>query len=452
MARLLIGISLPAGFFGLFVSHKLLSKSPLAEKRRKFVVGKRRFSVFSALVMCFALTVVSCGDGGGGAQSNGAGTEQLGGGETQPNGGEAQPNGGEAQPKWTGTEQLGVVGAYTYARGVAADSSGNVYVTGSTTGGLDGNTLTGTYDLFLIKYDSLGNKVFIKQLGVVGAYTYANGVATDLDGNVYVTGYTNGGLDGNTLAGKYDFFLTKYDSSGNRAFTKQLGVAGPTNTYATGVAADSGGNVYVTGYTNGGLDGNTLAGKYDFFLTKYDSSGNRVFTKQLGVAGPTNTYATGVAVDSGGNVYVTGSTNGGLDGNTLAGKYDLFLIKYDSSGNRVFTKQLGVAGATNTYATGVAVDSGGNAYVTGYTNGGLDGNTLTGIYDFFLTKYDSSGNEAFTKQLGVAGAETYANGVAVDPGSNAYVTGYTNGGLDGNTLTGTYDLFLTRYDSSGEKQ
>jgi hypothetical protein len=398
-------------------------------------MGKRRFSVFSALVMCFAFTVVSCGDGGGGARSNLTGTEQLG--------------GGEAQPKWTGTEQLGVVGAYTYSRGVAADSSGNVYVTGSTTGGLDGNTLTGMYDFFLTKYDSLGNKVSTKQLGVAGAYTYANGVAADLDDNVYVTGYTNGGLDGNTLTGADDFFLTKYDSSGNRVFTKQLGVAG-AHTYATGVAADSSGNVYVTGYTNGGLDGNALTGKYDFFLTRYDSSGNRAFTKLLGVSRE-YTYATGVAVDLGGNVYVTGSTSGGLDGNTLTGKYDFFLTRYDSSGNRAFTKLLGVAGA-ETYATGVAVDSGGSAYATGYTNGGLDGNTLTGAEDFFLTKYDSSGNKAFTKQLGVAGAEIYANGVTVDSGGNAYVTGYTNGGLDGNTLTGTYDLFLAKYDSSGNKQ
>jgi hypothetical protein len=98
------------------------------------------------------------------------------------------------------------------------------------------------------------------------------------------------------------------------------------------------------------------------------------------------------------------------------------------------------------------VDSGGNVYVTGYTNGGLDGNTLTGAYDFFLTKYDSSGNKVFTKQLGVAGAETYATGVAVDSGDDVYVTGYTNGGLDGNTLTGAYDFFLTKYDSSGNKQ
>jgi len=116
-----------------------------------------------------------------------------------------------------------------------------------------------------------------------------------------------------------------------------------------------------------------------------------------------------------------------------------------------YIKQLGVAGKY-TAAFGVAVDTSGNAYVTGITNGGLDGNTLTGTDDFFLTKYDSSGTKLFTKQLGVAGQVTYAFGVAVDTSGNAYVTGYTDGGLDGNTLTGTDDFFLTKYDSAGTKQ
>ena len=72
------------------------------------------------------------------------------------------------------------------------------------------------------------------------------------------------------------------------------------------------------------------------------------------------------------------------------------------------TKELGVAGA-DTEATGVAVDANGNVYVTGYTYGGLDGNTLSGAgsNDFFLTMYDSSGNKVRTKQLGVAGASDY---------------------------------------------
>jgi hypothetical protein len=117
--------------------------------------------------------------------------------------------------KWTGTKQLGVSGQYTSAFGVAVDSSRNVYVAGYTYGGLDGNTLMGTSDFFVTMYDPAGNKVRTKQLDVAGKYTNAYGVAVDSSDNaVYVAGYTDGGLDGNTLTGIEDFFLTMYDSAG----------------------------------------------------------------------------------------------------------------------------------------------------------------------------------------------------------------------------------------------
>jgi hypothetical protein len=207
------------------------------------------------------------------------------------------------------------------------DSSGNVYVAGYTSGGLDGNTLTGTYDFFVTMYDSFGNKVRTKQLGVSGQDTFATGVAVDPSGNVYVAGYTSGGLDGNTLMGTTDFFVTKYDSSGNKVRTKQLGVSGK-DTYAYGVAVDPSGNVYVGGCTFGGLDGNTFRGPYDFFFTTYDSSGNKERTKQIGLSGKDNDVR-GVAVDSSGSIYMAGYTTCGLDGNTLAGLSDFFVIKYD---------------------------------------------------------------------------------------------------------------------------
>ena len=288
-----------------------------------------------------------------------------------------------------------------------------------------------------------------KQLGVAGQITDANSVALDTNGNVYVAGGTYGGLDGNTLVGTYDYFLTKYDSSGAKLYTKQSGTTGK-GAWATGVAVDANGNVYVAGYTNGGLDGNTLTGTEDFFVTMYDSSGTKVRTKQLGAAGA-QTDAYGVAVDAGGNVYVAGWTSGGLDGNTRTGLEDFFVTMYDSSGNKVRTKQLGVAG-TFTDAWSVAVDAGSNVYVAGHTQGGLDGNTRTGLADFFLTNYDPSGNKVRTKQLGVAGATTEAVGVAVDANDNVYVAGTTYGGLDGNTLIGSEDIFVTVYDSAGNKQ
>ena len=88
----------------------------------------------------------------------------------------------------------------------------------------------------------------------------------------------------------------------------------------------------MTGSTQGGLDGNSNAGLGDIFVVKYNSSGTKQWTKQLGSS--SNDYARGISIDSSGTIYVTGGTGGGLDGNTNAGGEDSFLIKYNSSGTK----------------------------------------------------------------------------------------------------------------------
>ncbi len=274
---------------------------------------------------------------------------------------------------------------------------------------------------------------------------YAYGVATDSSGNVYVAGGTNGGLDGNTNAGNTDLFVVKYNSSGTKQWTRQLGSSSRDS--ANGVATDSSGNVYVTGMTNGGLDGCKNAGIEDLFVVKYNSSGTKQWTNQLGSS--SRDSANDVATDSSGNIYVTGTTYWELDGNTSAGKADLFVVKYNSSGTWQWTKQNG----TDRYdeARGVATDSSGNVYVTGYTEGGLDGNTSAGRSDLFVVKYNSSGTKQWTKQLGTWDSD-FANGVATDSSGNVYVTGSTYRNLDGNTSAGNADLFVVKYNSSGTKQ
>ena len=129
---------------------------------------------------------------------------------------------------WVGTKQLGAADQITFGNALATDSGGHVYVAGSTKGGLDGNTLTGTYDFYLSKYSSSGVRLYTKQLGVAGRDTVATAVATDANDNVYVAGYTTGGLYGNTMQqdSTHEVFISKYDSSGVKQFTRQLGVAG----------------------------------------------------------------------------------------------------------------------------------------------------------------------------------------------------------------------------------
>jgi hypothetical protein len=166
-----------------------------------------------------------------------------------------------------------------------------------------------------------------------------NGVAVDSSDNIYVTGTTGGGLDNNTSFGSNDIFLVKYNSSGEKQWTQQLGGHWYTssgdlvyshNDAGTGVTVDSSNNIYVTGYFSKSLDGHTNSGGAEIFLAKYNSSGVKQWTKPLGSSG--GDYGYGVTVDSSNYIYVTGSTGGGLDGNTNSGSFDVFLVKYNSDG------------------------------------------------------------------------------------------------------------------------
>ena len=447
----------------------------------------RRAMMLAASVTTFSL-LFACGGGGGGG----------GGGSPQPS-------------TWVGTKQLGAAGASTRAQAAAVDHNGNVYVVGYVDGALDGNTRSGDTDLFLTKYSSSGARLFTRQLGVSGADTQAQGVTVDSSNNVYVVGYTGGSLAGESRSGANDAFLIKYNSSGASQYTKLLGVSG-ADTQAKAVAVDRSGNVFVVGYTTGALGISAPVGRRDVFVAKYTSSGTRLGISQFGGSGGL-VEGNSVALDSSGNAYVVGPTDVGVGGNSQTGSYDLFLVKLSGTTlDVVFTKQMGstsgqvvpeavvldsngyinVAGITSGNFDGhtrigswdtfliqfdsagvrtaqssqqmgvsgfeargaaIAADGNGNVYVAGYTTGGLDGNTLTGAWsDAFLTKFNSSYAKQFTRQLGPTGASAYGTGVAVNTSGDVFITGQTTGGLDGNTLTGAIDTFVTKYNSAGVKQ
>ncbi len=340
-----------------------------------------------------------------------------------------------------GTQQFGT-SSTDFGNGVVVDSSNNIYVTGFTAGGLDNNTNSGSWDIILVKYNSSGTKQWTKQLGTSNLDS-GEGVTVDSSDNIYVTGFTEGGLDNNTNSGSSDIFLVKYNSAGTKQWTKQFGTS--SNDSGSGVVVDSSDNVYVTGYTEGGLDNNPNYGGRDIVLVKYNSSGTKQWTQQLGNS--MDQYGSGVVVDSSDNVYVTGYTEGGLD-NINWGRFDIFLVKYNSSGTKQWTKQLSTV--SDDLGLGVTVDSSDNIYVTGWTNGGLDGSN-SGEADIILVKYTSSGTKQWTKQLGSTSRE-YGQEVTVDSSDNVYVTGYTYGGLDGNTNLGSSDIILVKYNYNGTKQ
>lgn len=344
--------------------------------------------------------------------------------------------------------QIGAPGTKSNAYDVAVAADGSIYVAGQTNGGLDDNAVTG-WSMFLSKYDTAGNHLYTRQLGVVGAMTYAHAVTTDTAGNVYVAGATGGGLDGNVLSGTQDLFLAKYDAEGNRLYTRQFGAAGAYVAVNT-LALDRWGDIYVGGYTSAGLGGNGQTGSWDMYIVKFDATGTYAYARQIGYIG-VGSFLTSLLTDVDGNVIAVGATDGRIDGNLKVGTRDLVIARYSAAGDWLGAQQSGVVGKS-TAAHDVATDEAGNIYVTGYSAGDYDGNPLNGTYDLIFSKYDAAGSRLFTRQLGVIGAASYGSAVAVGGDGSAYVAGYTEGDLDGKAAVGGMNMFLVKYGPDGIKR
>ena len=342
------------------------------------------------------------------------------------------------------TEQLGT-SASEVGAGLAIDSANHIYVTGYTYGALGTTSNQGSKDIFLAKYHSNGTQTWSQQFGSISR-DEPKGIAIDSSDNIYITGQTSGILQGTThQGGTWDIFLAKYHSNGNQAWSQQIGTSGSDS--GSSLAIDSSDAIYITGSTTGLMAGSSEMRKEDLFLVKYDSSGSKQWVQQLGTSA--TDMGQGIAIDSSDNIYITGFTNGALDGNTHFGGQDIFLVKYDSSGNKQWTKQLGTS--AEEIGQGIAIDSSDNIYITGFTNGALDGNTHFGEKDIFLVKYDSSGSKQWVQQLGTSVSEM-GQGIAIDSSNQIYLTGETNGDLQGNTNIGSTDVFVVKYNSSGQLQ
>ncbi|WP_254564047.1 SBBP repeat-containing protein [Oscillatoria sp. HE19RPO] len=326
------------------------------------------------------------------------------------------------------------------SKGITVDSAGNIYITGETGGNLGGIN-AGSNDAWVAKYDSSVTQQWVQQLGTT-ENERSNGITVDSAGNLYITGDTVGNLGG-TNAGNYDAWVAKYDNSGTQQWVQQLGSS--LSDYSNGITVDSAGNLYITGYTDGNLGG-TDAGRWDAWVAKYDSSGTQQWVQQLGTT--ENDASKGITVDSAGNIYITGWTDGSLGGTSAGtGAGDAWVAKYDSSGTQQWVQQFGSFPSDS--SSGITVDSAGNLYITGYTYGNLGG-TNAGNYDAWVAKYDSSGTQQWVQQFG-SPAGDFSNGITVDSAGNLYITGYTLGNLGG-INAGSDDAWVAKYDSSGTQQ
>ncbi len=332
------------------------------------------------------------------------------------------------------TQQLGTAGI-DFSANSATDSMGNVYLAGSTSGSLGGLN-AGSSDAWVAKYDSDGNQVWLRQFGTPGNDITIN-MTTDKQGNSYLTGMTTGDSEA-TSQGNTDAWMVKYDSEGNQVWLQHFN----PGLFNDSCNVDDNGNIYLSGVQIQQGSG-VLTIRDDPWVAKYDSNGNQQWFQNFGTSDLDEAY--GVAVSSDGNVYSTGWTRGNLGG-LNPGLYDAWIAKHDKNGQLQWIKQFGTKDYE--YAWSVDTDSQGNVYATGWTLGDLGGKNA-GSYDAFLAKYDSQGNQQWIKQFGTPGDDE-AYRINIDSNNNIFLTGQTNNSLGGSNA-GSYDTWVAKFDTNGNQ-
>ncbi|MGH9799239.1 MAG: SBBP repeat-containing protein, partial [Blastocatellia bacterium] len=309
------------------------------------------------------------------------------------------------------------------------------------------------------------------------------GIAVDRLGFVYITGQT-GSLNypikdayQTMRDGATDAFVTKLSPNGSSVvFSTYFGGRNPGDR-GTAIAVDLAGNIYLTGETNSlnfptaNAANPIFRGNVDAFVTKFSIEGN-VLLYSTFLGGTFSDIAFGIALDRFDNAYVTGRT---LSANfvtknplqaTLKGQQDVFVTKFNADGGIIFSTYLGgelspTAGRDEEAGYSIAVDSLGDAYITGFTTspgfptvGAIQPN-FGGVEDAFITKINAAGSAiVYSTFLGGDRAEE-ARAIAVDPLGNAYITGYTfslNFPLVNalqRTYGGSVDAFVTKINATG---
>ena len=408
-------------------------------------------------------------------------------------------SGGSQSNAWSSDDnQVAVFGGtdWDYLNGIAVDTSGNVILTGAFQGTADFDPSSGTEnissagsnDVFVVKLNSSGQLVWAKSVGGTGN-DRGNAVAVDSSGNVYVAGSFSGTADFDpgsgtanlSAVGFEDGFVLKLNANGAYQWGKRIG--GSSADYARGVAADSSGNVFTTGYFQGTVDFDpgaasanlASAGGNDAFLQKLDSDGNYAWAIRLGST--SNDYGYSLVTDSSNNVMVHGHFQGtvdfdpgaGTDSRTTSGSVSAYILKLDTSGALVWVSDFDGTGVVYSSERGrsIAVDGSNNVYTTGYFNGtadfdsgaGASNLTSSGNLDVYVTKLNSSGAIQWAKALGGAQAD-YGYAIAVDGSGNVYTTGDFSGTADFDPGSGTFnlssaggtgdtDVFVSKVDQSG---
>ncbi len=325
------------------------------------------------------------------------------------------------QQAWVSTYASGIPDGLALGSALAVDPAGNVYVIGLS---LDASKSS---DFVTIKYGPDGSQQWVALYDGTGHdEDDANAVVVDAQGNVYVTG------ESAASNGFSDYATVKYNSDGVQQWVARYNGPGNTEDNANAIAVDAMGNVYVTGASMP----SGFAVAPDIATVKYSPSGEQLWVARYNGSGDYFDEGNAIAVDADGNVYVTGVSAGDGTGS------DYVTIKYNSQGEQLWVARYDGPKGSEDFSVALAVDGAGNVYVTGVS---LGSGTAS---DFATIKYDKDGVQQWVQRYnGTDNSEDEGRDIAVDSSGNVFVTGTSNGAL----FSPNRDYVTIKYSNDGEQ-
>jgi len=379
---------------------------------------------------------------------------------------------------------------YDYGQSITLDGDGNVYITGytwssdyPTTSGAYDESHNGYYDVFVSKLNSSLSNLLASTFIGGSSDDYGHSITLDGGGNVYITGRTSSsnypttsGAYDESFNGACDVFVSRLNSSLSNLLASTF-IGGSGGDYSYSIALDGDRNVYITGVTSSsnypttsGAYDESFNGACDVFVSRLNSSLSNLLASTF-IGGSNYDCGYSIALDGGGNVYITGrtyssdypTTSGAYD-ESHNGYWDVFVSRLNSSLSNLLASTF-IGGSNYDYGYSIALDGGGNVYITGVTSSsnypttsGAYDESHNGGYDVFVSKLNSSLSSLLASTF--IGGSNYDCGysIALDGGGNVYITGdtyssnypTTSGAYD-ESHNGGSDVFVSRLNSNLSK-
>jgi len=306
-------------------------------------------------------------------------------------------------------------------------------------------------------------------------------IATDVQGNIYSTGWHTGSTDFDpgigvstlTSNGSSDIFVTKFDANGNFVWARNYGSTAADEGISINLAID--GSIYVTGHYQStvGFGSTNLVsqGSFDCFALKLDSSGNVMWARSFG--GASTDFSSSITSDQAGNVYVGGTFGGTVDFDpgpgvlslTSSGSTDIFICKLNATGNLIWARALG--GSITETLGDLEVDRNNRLYITGSFRSTVDFDVNLGVQnrtanagftnDNFIVKWDTASNFMWVHTFGSTGAES-SKSMSITPSNELINVGNFSSTVDFNpdsiavfnlTAAGFNAMYVLKLDSNG---